>query len=45
MAPTFRAPRGPQLTFANWQIEAAYRMVQNNLEPRSPRIRRTMRLH
>src|SRR5262245_15114734 len=32
MAPTFRAPRGPQLTCANWQIEAAYRMVQNNLD-------------
>ena len=32
MAPSFRAPRGPQLTCANWQIEAAYRMVQNNLD-------------
>lgn len=28
----FRAPRGLQLTCANWQIEAAYRMVQNNLD-------------
>jgi urocanate hydratase len=28
----YRAPRGPQLTCANWQIEAAYRMVQNNLD-------------
>ncbi|MCK5945388.1 MAG: urocanate hydratase, partial [Planctomycetes bacterium] len=30
---TYRAPRGNQLTCANWQIEAAYRMVQNNLDP------------
>ena len=28
-----RAPRGSTLTCANWQIEAAYRMVQNNLDP------------
>ncbi len=28
-----RAPRGPQLSCANWLIEAAYRMVQNNLDP------------
>jgi urocanate hydratase len=28
-----RAPRGPQLTCANWLIEAAYRMIQNNLDP------------
>src|SRR4051794_39574374 len=28
-----RAPRGPVLTCANWQIEAAYRMIQNNLDP------------
>ena len=28
-----RAPRGPVLTCANWQIEAAYRMLQNNLDP------------
>ncbi len=28
-----RAPRGPQLSCANWQIEAAYRMIQNNLDP------------
>ena len=28
----YRAPRGNQLTCANWQIEAAYRMVQNNLD-------------
>ena len=32
MAPSFRAPRGPQLHCANWQIEAAWRMVQNNLD-------------
>ena len=30
---TVRAPRGPQLHCANWLIEAAYRMVQNNLDP------------
>jgi len=30
---TIRAPRGTQLTCANWQIEAAYRMLQNNLDP------------
>jgi urocanate hydratase len=28
-----RAPRGPQLSCANWLIEAAYRMLQNNLDP------------
>ena len=28
-----RAPRGSDLTCANWQIEAAYRMLQNNLDP------------
>ncbi|HSV47254.1 MAG TPA: urocanate hydratase, partial [Ramlibacter sp.] len=28
-----RAPRGGQLACANWQIEAAYRMIQNNLDP------------
>jgi urocanate hydratase len=28
-----RAPRGSTLTCANWQIEAAYRMIQNNLDP------------
>ena len=27
------APRGTQLTCANWQIEAPYRMLQNNLDP------------
>ena len=30
---TVRAPRGPQLTCKNWLIEAAYRMIQNNLDP------------
>ncbi|QDL54586.1 urocanate hydratase [Rhodoferax aquaticus] len=30
---TVRAPRGSQLHCANWQIEAAYRMLQNNLDP------------
>jgi urocanate hydratase len=30
---TVRAPRGPQLNCRNWQIEAAYRMIQNNLDP------------
>jgi urocanate hydratase len=28
-----RAPHGTQLSCANWQIEAAYRMIQNNLDP------------
>jgi len=28
-----RAPRGSQLHCANWLIEAAYRMLQNNLDP------------
>ncbi|MCB9870846.1 MAG: urocanate hydratase [Planctomycetes bacterium] len=31
--PTFRAPRGTELTCKNWLIEAAYRMIQNNLDP------------
>lgn len=30
---TVRAPRGSQLHCANWQIEAVYRMLQNNLDP------------
>jgi len=33
MARTVRAPRGAQLTCKNWLIEAAYRMIQNNLDP------------
>ena len=28
-----RAPRGSELHCANWQLEAAYRMIQNNLDP------------
>jgi urocanate hydratase len=28
-----RAPRGSTLTCKNWLIEAAYRMIQNNLDP------------
>jgi urocanate hydratase len=28
-----RAPRGGALTCCNWQVEAAYRMIQNNLDP------------
>ncbi|HET8744570.1 MAG TPA: urocanate hydratase [Ramlibacter sp.] len=28
-----RAPRGSQLTCRNWIAEAAYRMIQNNLDP------------
>jgi len=28
-----RAPRGALLSCRNWQIEAAYRMIQNNLDP------------
>jgi urocanate hydratase len=30
---TVRAPRGTQLSCVNWSIEAAYRMIQNNLDP------------
>lgn len=28
-----RAPRGSDITCRNWLIEAAYRMIQNNLDP------------
>ena len=28
-----QAPRGNKLTCKNWIIEAAYRMIQNNLDP------------
>ncbi len=28
-----KAPRGTQLTCKSWQTEAAYRMIQNNLDP------------
>lgn len=30
---TIKVPRGTQLTCKNWQIEAAYRMIQHNLDP------------
>ncbi len=30
---TVRAPRGNTLSCKNWLIEAAYRMIQNNLDP------------
>jgi urocanate hydratase len=30
---SIRAPRGSTLTCKNWLIEAAYRMIQNNLDP------------
>lgn len=30
---TVHAPRGSKLTCKNWLIEAAYRMIQNNLDP------------
>src|SRR6185369_15662894 len=33
MARKIQAPGGTQLTCKNWQIEAAYRMLQNNLDP------------
>jgi len=33
MARKIVAPRGTQLSCKNWQIEAAYRMLQNNLDP------------
>src|SRR5262245_60951087 len=32
-APVVRAPRGTKLSCRNWIIEAAYRMIQNNLDP------------
>jgi urocanate hydratase len=32
-ARVIRSPIGSELTCANWQIEAAYRMIQNNLDP------------
>jgi urocanate hydratase len=31
--PSYKAPRGTTLTCKNWLIEAAYRMLQNNLDP------------
>ncbi len=32
-SPTIHAPRGTQRTCKNWIIEAAFRMIQNNLDP------------
>ncbi len=33
MTRKIQAPRGTELTCKNWLIEAAYRMIQNNLDP------------
>lgn len=33
MSRTIKAPTGNELTCKNWLIEAAYRMIQNNLDP------------
>ena len=33
MSREVHAPRGTELTCKNWLIEAAYRMIQNNLDP------------
>jgi urocanate hydratase len=33
MSRNIKAPTGTELTCKNWQIEAAYRMIQNNLDP------------
>ena len=33
MKRTIKAPTGTKLICRNWQIEAAYRMLQNNLDP------------
>ncbi|MFZ4826112.1 MAG: urocanate hydratase [Phototrophicaceae bacterium] len=33
MSRTIKSPTGSQLTCKNWQIEAAYRMLMNNLDP------------
>src|SRR5450759_4494444 len=33
MSRTIRPPLGTQVTCRNWLIEAAYRMLQNNLDP------------
>jgi hypothetical protein len=32
------APRGTELTCKNWLSEAAYRMIQNNLDPNTSRL-------
>ena len=34
MSRVVHAPRGTELTCKNWLIEAPYRMIQNNLDPR-----------
>ncbi len=31
--PLYRAPRGTELSCANWYLEAPFRMIQNNLDP------------
>ena len=33
MSRLIKAPTGSTLTCKNWQIEAAYRMLMNNLDP------------
>src|SRR5258706_1128597 len=33
MSRTIKAPNGTELSCKNWLIEAAYRMIQNNLDP------------
>ena len=33
MSNVIHAPKGSKLTCKNWQIEAPYRMIQNNLDP------------
>jgi len=33
MSRTIKAPTGRELSCKNWLIEAAYRMIQNNLDP------------
>jgi len=33
MSRTIRPPKGSKITCKNWQIEAAYRMIQHNLDP------------
>ena len=33
MMRTVRPPIGKKITCENWQIEAAYRMIQHNLDP------------
>ena len=33
MSRRIRPPQGSKITCKNWQIEAAYRMIQHNLDP------------